>query len=469
MPKGETGGSSSAAASVSGQLPAPSRVIIYAHSWLPSQVDGVAVRMMAHVAELVGRGTEVWVVTPDFVDPDKPDAERKPLTKIEGVKEHIAMSSAWTPVYRKNMCMAFTIRNFLDILALVRRVKPDYVHGTVEASMQFWALACLLCDVPLICSFHTDITQIANRDAAFSFLGANLLGRLHTRAAVFFANWGYRNWSYCGAHYLAVSNQAKTCLRDAGVYDSKVAPGIWGPMVDRSMFCLDLPKDKVAAAREDLTFGIKDAFVMSYVGRVTAEKDIQFLVDAHKRAVKKGEQGGNGGRKPILVMVGPGSMCPELKKLHGKEHRIHCTGEFVSREEVALKLRASDCCVSASTMETVGFIAMEALSCGIPCLMARAQGFAEHLSHDVNARLWTPLDEASFDQELETLMATKREGKWSPEGLRESMESASVPYCTDRALRAYIYAGAGADNWGLRVVFGVFMTWLNWVFSLFIK
>ena len=35
----------------------------------------------------------------------------------------------------------------------------DYVHGTVEASMQFWALACLLCDVPLICSFHTDITQ----------------------------------------------------------------------------------------------------------------------------------------------------------------------------------------------------------------------------------------------------------------------------------------------------------------------
>ena len=49
------------------------------------------------------------------------------------------------------------------------------------------------------------------------------------------------------------------------------------------------------------------------------------------------------------------------------------------------------------------------------------QGFAEHLSHDVNARLWTPLDEASFDQELETLMATKREGKWSPEAERRPL------------------------------------------------
>merc|ERR1711920_88288 len=99
-----------------------------------------------------------------------------------------------------------------------------------------------------------------------------------------------------------------------------------------------------------------------------------------------------------------GSMVPELKKLHGKEHRIHCTGEIRNREQVALALRAADCCVSASTMETIGFTAMEAISCGTPMLAANAQGFAEHLSHGVNARLFTPNDEESFDRELDTLM-----------------------------------------------------------------
>ena len=50
-----------------------------------------------------------------------------------------------------------------------------------------------------------------------------------------------------------------------------------------------------------------------YVGRVTAEKDIQFLVDAHKRAPKH----------VYLALIGPGSMVPQLKELHGPENRLH--------------------------------------------------------------------------------------------------------------------------------------------------
>merc|ERR1719203_122352 len=101
-------------------------------------------------------------------------------------------------------------------------------------------------------------------------------------------------------------------------------------------------------------------------------------------------------------------MVEEPKPLHGPERRLHCTGEMLGREDVALALRAADCCVSASTMETIGFTAMEAISCGTPMLAANAQGFAEHLSHGVNARLFTPNDEESFDRELDTLMATGR-------------------------------------------------------------
>mmetsp|Transcript_36447 Transcript_36447/g.100382 ORF Transcript_36447/g.100382 Transcript_36447/m.100382 type:complete len:446 (-) Transcript_36447:64-1401(-) len=434
----------------------PATVLVYSHSWLPGQVDGVAVRMMAHVEALVARGSRVILATPDFVLRGEGPQEPPKFKAIPGV-EHVTMATQRTPVYRKNMCMELSWKNLWALVALIRRTKPEIVHGTQEASLQVVALACLFCDVPLVVSVHTDVGQIAARDQGFSALGG-ILGRVHARIAVFCVYWGYRNWAISGLTYFGVSAQSKAILENASVRKVRVADELWGPMVDRKLFCIDQPQDKVEATRKKLTFGIPDAFLMVYVGRVTAEKDIQFLVDALDRSPKR----------VVLCLVGPGSLANELSELHGPERRLHCTAELVDRENVALAMRAADCCVSASTMETVGFTAMEAISCGTPMLAADAQGFALHLSHNVNARLWKPLDSASFDKELATLMATDRTGSWSREALRASMEMASVDLCTDRALR--VYKRTGHANLRLvRILLSLFNFILNWLVAFFMK
>jgi len=450
MPPAETG------ASGTGGVAAPRAVLVYSHSWLPGQVDGVAVRIMAHTKELVKRGTKVIVVTPDFVLPGEGKTEVPPMQVIPGVEEHVTVDTQLTPVYRKNMCMKFSLKNLLTLISVIKRLKPDYVHGTQEASMQVLATACLLCDVPLVVSMHTDVGQIAARDQGFSSWGG-MLGRLHTKIAVMCTHWGYRNWTLAAIKYFCVSKQAQQLLKGAGVLDRCVVPHTWGPMVDRETFRINLPEDKVKAERERLTFGIPNAFLMIYVGRVTAEKDIQFVVDALDRAPKN----------VVFGIIGNGSMVPDLKKLHGKERRIHCTGDILNREQVATALRAADACVSASTMETVGFTAMESLSCGTPCLMANAQGFKEHLSHGTNARLWTPHDPASFDRELAAIMEAGREGNWAPEALRESMAWADLNTCTDRALQAYSYANH-ANRRMLRLLPTLGYFWLNWLVTNFI-
>merc|ERR1719419_1071010 len=268
---------------------------------------------------------------------------------------------------------------------------------------------------------------------------------------------GYRNWAVAGASFLPVSKQAISMLRDAGVREARIVPETWGPMVDRQIFNIDMPAEELAATRERLTFGIPGAYLLVYVGRVTAEKDVQFLVDALGRAPAH----------VVLALVGAGSMTAELVKLHGGEHRLYCTGEFVGREQVACALRAADCCVSASVMETIGFTAMEALSCGTPMLAARAQGFAEHLDHEVNARLFKPGDQACFDRELAAMMATPRTGPWTREALRASMKTASVDACTDRCQQAYTIAGT-ANKRSLRITLSIIMLALNWFFSWFI-
>ena len=286
----------------------PGNVLVYSHSWLPGQVDGVAVRMMAHVRAMVKRGVKVTLLTPDFLLPDGPAVPK--LEAIDGV-EHVTLRTARTPVYRKNMCMELSFHNLKKLIAVIQRVQPDLVHATQEASMQVMAAACSFCNVPLIISLHTDVAQIAARDENFSSI-QGLLGRIHTWFAVRMVYWGYRNWSLSGATYFPVSQQSLVILRNAGVPEQRVAPVVWGPMVDRETFRIDLPDDQVQETRRRLTFGAEDAYLMVYVGRVTAEKDIQFLVDAQRRAPKH----------VYLALIGPGSMVSQLKEFHGAENRL---------------------------------------------------------------------------------------------------------------------------------------------------
>lgn len=420
----------------------PNSVLVYSLSWLPGQVDGVAVRMMAQVKELASRGVKVTLLTPSYELPGQAPSDKPNHTKVEGV-EHILLDTMPMPVYEKNYCAALTLKNFFTLTSAIRRVKPDVVHFTQCASMVMFAAACLFCDVPLLVSMHTDVTAIATRDEGFcSKVGGKRRAAFLGWLAIFFTNMGYRVAAWLGAVFFTVSKQARLILHDSGVSDASIFSVAWGPMVDRSTFRIDLPEAEVAETRQRLTFGIPNAYLMVYLGRVTAEKDVQFLVDALKRAPEN----------VVLALVGPGSLVAELSSMHGKEHRLYCTGEYVDRAQAALVLRAADCCASASVMETVGFTAMEALSCGTPMLAANAQGFADHLSHGKNARLFTPGDKASFDKELAELMATKREGDWSAESLRASMEHASLPACTDRSLRAYEFASRRPRRSSLRFV-----------------
>jgi len=216
----------------------PKAVLAYSHSWLPAQVDGVAVRMMAHVKAMVARGVKVTVVTPDFVLPADAAAGSKQapqLDAIEGV-EHLTVRSQLTPIYRKNMCSEFSIKNLRTFVQIIRRTKPDLVHGTTEAAMQVLATACMICGVPLVISMHTDVAAIAASDKHFSNLGSGCIGRLHAKAGVFFTYWGYRNWAIAGATYFCVSRQARAIMDTAGVRSTRVADGLWGPMVDREIF-----------------------------------------------------------------------------------------------------------------------------------------------------------------------------------------------------------------------------------------
>jgi len=392
----------------------PKHVLVYVHSWLPRQCDGVAVRFLAHVRELVRRGIKVTLVTPDF----EAAKFRGDFVKVEGV-EHIQLSTSFTPGYKREagklgvMCPKSSINSLMTLVGVLRKVKPDLVHMAQCASMVMVSTACLVVNVPLVMSIHTDLHASKSTTTGISV-------QLSDFGLLF-------SWLF-GASFFPVSSNAHAILEGAGIGGTK---GImrWGPMVDTNIFRVDQDKEKVAAERKRLTHGHPERFLVTYVGRFSLEKNLKFLVEGLKRAPEN----------VTLALVGDGPLGEEFAEL-SKElmPRLFCEPKFLGREEVALALAASDIGASASCMETTGFCAIESIACGTPFLAANALGFAEHLSDGVNARLFKPDDTASMLTALAEFNKEKEEGRmWKRDALRASVNHACLSDCSDRALVAY--------------------------------
>ena len=68
-----------------------------------------------------------------------------------------------------------------------------------------------------------------------------------------------------------------------------------------------------------------------------------------------------------------------------------------------------DCVTSASTFETFGFTALEAMQCGTPFLGPRAQGFRDVVAHNQGGYLFDARDLTSASHYLELLLHEKDE------------------------------------------------------------
>lgn len=123
--------------------------------------------------------------------------------------------------------------------------------------------------------------------------------------------------------------------------------------------------------REILTFGHPEDFIVAYAGRISPEKDIGFLVELQKRFKHR--------RYPVssyypakaqsisrvwLALIGDGPASSEFAALHGEENQIYFKPEFFPQDKLAQVYASVDVVTSASTFETFGFTALEAMQCG---------------------------------------------------------------------------------------------------------
>ncbi len=189
--------------------------------------------------------------------------------------------------------------------------------------------------------------------------------------------------------------------------------------------------------------------IVLYVGRLGREKNVGVLAEALGRTLH---------RVPVAhaVVVGGGPAEGELRRsphLASAGQRLHLAGA-VQPARVPLYYAAADLFLTASTTETQGLVAAEAMAAGLPVVAPAAAGLQEAVQHGVTGLLTSPEPGALTEQavrlltdpELRQRMAVAARARAAAYDVRETTRRLVEVYeATLAAARKMAGIGPGPD------------------------
>lgn len=300
------------------------RVAVFTETFLP-KIDGIVTIVCLLLDHLTKRGVETVVVAPRMgVD----HYRQTPVIGVRGVK---------FPLYPELRIGPSTLGTYQQL----KQFDPDVVHfihplliGTPGVLMA------KRLNVPSVASFHLDIARIAHH-YHFGIIepAVDLMTRLVFNAA---------------DARLAPSTRVKEDMERIGIDDV----GLWKRGVDAEKFN---PRYRSAAMRDVMSDGHPEDTLLLYVGRVSAEKQIDQI-----RAALEAVPGTR------LAIVGDGPARPELEK-HFAGLPVKFMG-FMQGEALAQAYASADMFVFPSALETFGLVVVEAMAAGLPVVSSRVGG-----------------------------------------------------------------------------------------------
>ncbi len=126
-----------------------------------------------------------------------------------------------------------------------------------------------------------------------------------------------------------------------------------------------------------------DEKVITFLGRITAQKGCEFFVEAAARCLWKAPNA-------RVVMAGSGDLMEPMIRLvaqKGLADRFHFTG-FLRGKQVYEMFKASDVYVMPSVSEPFGISPLEAMECGCPAIISKQSGCGEILSNCIKCDFW---------------------------------------------------------------------------------
>lgn len=255
----------------------------------------------------------------------------------------------------------------------LREFGPTLVHLATPDLLGFRAMRWAQShEIQIVASYHTHFTSYLKY---YNLEMLELLG------------WKYLNWFYSQCKHIYVPSPSMA--EELNEQDITEGIRLWARGVNTEHFS---PEKRDMAWRR--SHGIEDEHkVITFVSRLVWEKDLQTFVDVVKRVKERNE-----GVRAMVVGDGPAR-----KELEGMLPGAHFTG-FLTGEDLPRAYASSDLFLFPSDTETFGNVTLEAMSCGLPCVVADATGSRSLVEAGVNGFLAPPRDTSVFSEKVERLI-----------------------------------------------------------------
>ncbi|PFD96829.1 glycosyl transferase [Bacillus cereus] len=272
---------------------------------------------------------------------------------------------------------------------------PDIIHVATPFNMGLCGMYyAKKLGIPLVGSYHTDF------DAYLQYYKIE-----------FFSNmlWNYLKWfhSHMQKNFVPSSEtlQQLTQKKFRNLY-------IWGRGVDCSLFHPAYNKDVFRKK-----YNITASYILSYVGRIAPEKDIDTLRRLIHTTIKE--------RKDAIhwLIAGNGPLAKDLRETT-PTNNVTFTG-YLERENLAEAYACSDLMIFPSATETFGNVVLESLACGTPVIGANSGGVKNIIADGKTGFLCEPKNTNSFLSSIYQLL--------NSEEARKQMSIAARSYATTQS------------------------------------
>jgi glycosyltransferase involved in cell wall biosynthesis len=252
---------------------------------------------------------------------------------------------------------SYTLRvpALLRTLDIIQREEPEMVIISTPGPLGLLGLlVARIFSVRSVGVYHTDFAL----QAKAIIKDESIVGLLES----------YTRWFYTAVDEVRVpTREYVRILSERGLDPAKMK--VFGRGLDTDRFA---PRDD---GWPDLAnrWGVRDGINLLYVGRISEDKNLDFLIEVYKAAAK-----------PLpglnLIIVGDGPYLEALKAKAGALPRVVFTGRL-SYDELPRVYSQADLFVFPSTTDTFGMAVLEAQACGLPALVSDAGGPQELVVH----------------------------------------------------------------------------------------
>jgi glycosyltransferase involved in cell wall biosynthesis len=380
------------------------RIALFTETFLP-KIDGIVTRLKHTVTHLHRQGHTVQVFCPDYG-----------LAESPGVKIH-RISAFPLPLYPE-LKLALPRPS---IGAALKQFNPDLIHVVNPAVVGLSGIYYAKRDkIPLMASYHTHLPEYLKHYG----LGAlepvmwNLIKNVHNQAQI----------------NLCTSNAMVAALDQHGI--ERV--DLWQRGVDTETFRPELAS---RAMRDRLSQGHPDAPLLLYVGRLSAEKEVD-RIKAVLQSIPDAR----------LALVGNGPHRAALET-HFADTHTHFVG-YLHGEELGAAYASADAFVFPSRTETLGLVLLEAMAAGCPVVAANSGGIPDIVTDGVNGFMFDPTDEMGAVGATQQLLADRAARETLRQNARAEAERWSWAAATQQLAGFYAQMLAPGHDRGLAVANG---------------